>query len=129
MSRVPQVGIQDCTSCRVAGPEPSSATITSKSWSSWLASDRNTASSASSRLNVATTTEMSSATLAPRKPGFHIAIVAAFGVGDSQQEPFGSVKKPGTKYISAKEREQSVANSRQERDAPPCCHNGVSARG
>src|SRR5215467_12253230 len=129
MSRVPQVGIQDCTSCRVAGPEPSSATITSKSRSSWLANDRNTASSASSRLKVATTTEMSSATLAPRKPGFHIAIIAAFGVGDSQQEPFGSVKKSTAKHVGAKEREQSVANSCQERDVPPSCHNRLGARG
>jgi hypothetical protein len=38
-----------------------------------------------------------------REPRFHVAVVAAFGVGDGEQKSFGAVKKAQAQHVGAQE--------------------------
>src|SRR6516162_6202881 len=61
-------------------------------------------------------TEIRSATLPLREPGFHVAIVAAFSVGDREQKAFAPVEETAAQDVGAKERPQAVADAARERD-------------
>ena len=41
--------------------------------------------------------------LAGREPGFHVAVIAAFGVGDGEQKSFGAVEKAQAQHVGAQE--------------------------
>ena len=72
--------------------------------------------------------EMSSATVAARQPSLHVAIIAALGIGDSEQEAFGAVKLSSAQHVGAKEREQAMTNAGQKGDATPSVEYGAGAR-
>ena len=39
--------------------------------------------------------------LAGREPGFHVAVIAAFGVGDGKQKSLGAVEKAQAQHVGA----------------------------
>src|ERR1700730_8752224 len=78
---------------------------------------RRTASKASSRLYVGTISGMRSLKVPRRQPGFHVAIVAALGIGDGEQKTFGAVEKAGAQHIGAQERAEPVTDAGKKRDA------------
>src|SRR5215475_747640 len=60
-------------------------------------------------------TEIRSATLPLREPGFHVAIVAAFRIGDREQKALAPVEEAAAQDVSAKECPQAVPDPARER--------------
>src|SRR5437660_12050986 len=62
-------------------------------------------------------TEISSATTPPFQPRLHVAVVAALGVGDGEEEAFGPVEEAEAQHIGAQERADAVADAGHEAHA------------
>src|SRR5580698_2237721 len=48
---------------------------------------------------------------AGREPRFHVAVIAAFGVGDGEQKSFGAVEKSQAQHVGAQERIKSMTDA------------------
>src|SRR5580704_13773559 len=52
--------------------------------------------------------------LAGREPRLHVAVIAAFGVGDGKQKSLGAAEKAQAQHVGAQERKKTVTDAGEE---------------